>query len=96
MGNNFRLVTKLTSTIKGIKFISNYYKEIISSILSVHGQLINPRKIDLFYRIAQDAANKNITDPKELVLIYSLGENCGSVSKWKENLCYKKVDVLKY
>ena len=96
LGNNFRLVTKLTSTIKGIKFISNYYSEIISSILSVQGQLIDPRKIDLFYRIAQDAANKNITDPKELVLIYSLGENCGSVSKWKENLCYKKVDVLKY
>ena len=95
-GKNYRLVTKLKDAIEGIKFIFNYFSEITSGILSVENQLSNPRKIDLFYRIAQDAANKGITDPKELVLIYSLGDNCGSTSKWEENVCYKKVEILKF
>ena len=95
-GKNYRLVTKLKDAIEGIKFIFNYFSEIASGILSVENQLSNPRKIDLFYRIAQDAANKGITDPKELVLIYSLGDNCGSTSKWEENVCYKKVEILKF
>ena len=59
-------------------------------------QLQNPRKIELFFKIAQKAAEKDINDPKELVLIFSLGDNCGSITKYEENLGYKKVEIYKY
>ena len=94
--NNFSLIKKIKDSLEGIKFILNYFSEITSSFFSAQSQLTSPRKLDLFYRIAQNAAEKNINDPKELVLIYSWGENCGSVNKWEENIGYKKVEILKY
>ena len=57
---------------------------------------MNPKKIELFFKIAQNAAERGIKDPKELVLIYSLGDNCGNVLNWEENIVYKKVEILKY
>ena len=52
--------------------------------------------MELFFKIAQNAAEKQIKDPKEMVMIYSWGENCGSIDKWKENMVYKKVVIYKY
>ena len=93
---NWHLVYKLKDSIDGIKFVSNYFKELASSLVLAQNQLSNPKKIESFFKIAEDAAERGITDPKELVLIYSLGDNCGNPEKWKENMVYKKVVILKY
>lgn len=93
---NIRLFEKIKDAIEGIKFIYNYYTEITSSFFLAQGELSNPRKIELYFKIAQNAAEKEIEDPKELVIRYSWGENCGDIKKWKENIVYKKVEVLKY
>ena len=95
-GKNIRLVPKLKDSLEGIKFIINYFSEMTSSLFSVQSQLMNPKKIELFFKIAQNAAERGIKDPKELVLIYSLGDNCGNVLNWEENIVYKKVEILKY
>jgi hypothetical protein len=94
--NNLSLVKKVTQSLEGIKFILNYFSELTKSFFLAQQQLQNPRKIELFFKIAQKAAEKNISDPKELVLIYSLGDNCGSVTNYEENLGYKKVELYKY
>ena len=91
---NFRLVSKLTDSIDGIKFIINFFIEITSSLNSAIKQLSNPKKINLFYKIAKDAVEKDIKDPKKLVIAYSLGVNCEYPEKWEENMVYK--EVLKY
>lgn len=94
--NNYYLLKKLKDALEGIKFIINYFGELTSSIFSVQSQLTNPRKIELFFKIANDAAEKNIRDPKELALCYSIVETCGSVNNWQENIGYKKIELLKY
>ena len=94
--NNYYLLKKLKDALEGIKFIINYFGELTSSIFSVQSQITNPRKIELFFKIANDAAEKNIRDPKELALCYSIVETCGSVNNWQENIGYKKIELLKY
>ena len=94
--NSYYLLKKLRYALEGIKFIINYFTELTSAIFSVQTQITNPRKIELFFKIANDAAEKKIKDPKELALCYSLVETCGSTTNWEENICYKKVDLLKY
>ena len=96
IGTNLSLVKKLSDALEGIKFIFNYFSELTSSLYSAQKQLSSPRKMELFFKIAQNAAEKEIKDPKELVMIYSWGENCGSIGKWKENMVYKKVEIYKY
>ena len=94
--NNLSLVKKVNQSLEGIKFIINYFSELTKSFFLAEQQLQNPRKIELFFKIAQKAAEKDINDPKELVLIFSLGDNCGSITKYEENLGYKKVEIYKY
>ena len=94
MLNNISLVSKLKGSLDGLKFILNFLGEIISSLDKAIIQLNNPIKIALFIEIAKDAAEKFIRDPKELVIAYSLGVNCGDPQKWEDNMIYK--EVLKY
>ena len=81
---------------KSLKFLINYCSELSTSIFLVQSQLTNPKRIELFFKIANDAAKKGITDPKEFALRYSLGETCGKIDDWEENICYKKIEILKY
>ena len=81
---------------KSLKFLINYCSELSTSIFLVKSQLTNPKRIELFFKIANDAAKKGITDPKEFALRYSLGETCGKIDDWEENICYKKIEILKY
>lgn len=94
--NNSRMVAKLKDSMEGLKFIINYFSELTSSLYFAQTQLADPKKIELFYKIAQSAAEKGIRDPKEFVLIYSQGDNCGNAMNWEENIVYKKVEILKY
>ena len=93
---DLKVIPKLNSSKDIIFFLVNYNSEIISGLTSVQNQLVNPRRIDLFFRIANDAAQNKVDDPKELVLRYSWGENCGSAKNWEQNIGYKKVQILKY
>ena len=81
---------------KSLKFLINYCSELSTSVFLVQSQLTNPKRIELFFKIANDAAKKGITDPKEFALRYSLGETCGKIEDWEENICYKKIEILKY
>jgi len=96
LGANLQHFKKIKDSIEGISFIFNYYAELTSSIFSVQSQLTKPRRIELFYKIANDAAEKGIKDPKEFALRYSLGDTCGSVDNWEENIDYKIIELLKY
>ncbi len=93
---NLKSLTKIHKSLEGINFIFKYYAELTSGIISIESQLTDPKKLELFYKIANDAAEKGIKDPKEFALRYSLGETCGSVDNWKENIGYKKIEILKY
>ena len=93
---NFDNIKKIKDSIEAIGFIISYYSELTSSIFSIESQLTNPRRIELFYKIASDASEKNVRDPKILALRYSLGETSGSVENFEDNLGYKKIEILKY
>ena len=93
---SFALVNAIKDSLEGLKFLINYFKELTKSLVLAQGQLSNPIKLELFYRIAKNAAEKNVKDPKEIALIYSYGENCGDKEKFEENLDYKPMEILKY
>ena len=90
------IIKRRKTIIKSVQFIANYFSELSTSIISIQNQLTNPQRVELFFKIANDAAKKNITDPKEFALRYSLGETCGKIDDWEENICYKKIEILKY
>ena len=96
LGANLQHFKKIKDSLEGINFIFNYYAELASSIFSIQSQLTNPRRIELFYKIANDAAEKGIKDPKEFALRYSFGDTCGSVDNWEENIDYQIIELLKY
>lgn len=96
LGANLQHFKKIKNSLEGISFIFNYYAELTSSIFSIQSQLTNPRRIELFYKIAKDAAEKGIKDPKEFALRYSFGDTCGSVDNWEENMDFKIIEILKY
>ncbi len=93
---NIYLINIIGDSLKGVKFIINYFSELTSSLISAQNQLANPIKLDLFFRIANQAADRGITDPREIALFYADGENCGDIRKWEENIVYKKLDIIKY
>ena len=78
------------------EFLFTFISEVFSGITNVQSQLINPRKYKLFFKIANEAAEKNITHPKEIALFYSKGENCGKIDKCKDNMTYKNIEINKY
>ncbi len=90
------MIKIIGDSLNGVKFIINYFSELTSSLISAQNQLANPIKLDLFFRIANQAADRGITDPREIALFYADGENCGDIRKWEENIVYKKLDIIKY
>ena len=50
----------------------------------------------MFLKIAENAAEENIKDPKKIALVYSFGDNCGNINNWMENMTYKEFYPLKY
>ena len=90
------ILQQISKSTDGIMFLLNFFSEIYNGIIDTQGELSKPRKIELFYKIASKAAEKKIKDPKEVCLFYSLGDNCGKVDNWKENMTYKECDPVKY
>lgn len=93
---SFFMLQQINKSTDGIVFLMNFFSEIYNGIVDTQGQLSKPRKIELFYKIASKAAEKKLKDPKEICLLFSLGDNCGKVENWKENITYKESDPVKY
>ena len=93
---NIEMLDQLTVAIDGIKFLIDFFNEITNGIMETQLALTKPSKINLFYKIAFDAAKKKLKDPKEIALNYANGDNCGDIENWKENMTYKEFRPLKY
>ena len=90
------MVKQIYNSIDGIIFLINYFSEISSGIMDTQLKLTKPRKIETYYKIASEAAERKIKDPKEIALLYAYGDNCGKIENWKENMTYKEMDPIKY
>lgn len=93
---NLDMLEQVRIAIDGIIFLIDFFTEITNGIMETQIALTKPRKIELFYKIAQHAAKSKLKDPKEIALLYADGDNCGEVENWKENMTYKVFHPLKY
>jgi hypothetical protein len=79
-----------------VRFLFSYFSEISNGLIETQLNLTKPSKIETYYRIASEAAEKNIKDPKEIALLYANGDNCGKIENWKDNITYKEIESIKY
>lgn len=93
---NLDMLEQVGVAIDGIIFLIDFFSEITNGLMETQMSLTKPRKIELFYKIAADAAKNKLKDPKMIALSYAGGDNCGDVEKWKENMTYKISHPLKY
>ena len=90
------MLEQLTDSLDAILFLIDFFTEIKNGIIDTQIKLTKPKKIKMFLKIAENAAEKNIKDPKKLALVYSFGDNCGNIYNWMENMTYKEFYPLKY
>ena len=93
---NLDMVKQIKVAIDGILFLIDFFSEITNGLIETQLKITKPSNIELYFRIAEDAAKKKINDPKELVLAYASGDNCGSSGNWKENMTYKEYHEMKF
>ena len=94
--SNIDMVKQIGVAIDGILFLINFFTEISNGIIETQLKITKPSNIELYFRIAEDAAKNKISNPREVVLAYASGENCGNVEKWKENITYKEYHEMKF
>jgi hypothetical protein len=90
------MLDQLTVSIDAILFLIDFFTEIKNGIIETQIKLTKPNKINKFLKIAENASEKNIKDPKKIALVYSFGDNCGNINNWMENMTYKEFYPLKY
>ena len=93
---NYNMLKAINNSTDGIFFLINYFSEISNGIIDTQVKLSKPRKIEVYFDIADKAAERKLKDPKEIALLYALGDNCGKVENWKENITYKETSPIKY
>ena len=93
---NIDMIKEIKVAIDGIMFLIDFFSEITNGLIETELKITKPSNIELYFRIAEDASKKMINDPKELVLAYASGDNCGSSDKWKENMTYKEYHEMKF
>ena len=93
---NIDMIKEIKVAIDGIMFLIDFFSEITNGLIETQLKITKPSNIELYFRIAEDASKKMINDPKELVLAYASGDNCGSSDKWKENMTYKEYHEMKF
>ena len=94
--SNLDMVKEIKVAIDGILFLIDFFSEISNGIIDTQLKITKPSNIELYFRIAEDAAKKKINDPRELVLAYASGDNCGNTKNWKENMTYKEYHDMKF
>ena len=93
---NIDMIKEIKVAIDGIMFLIDFFSEITNGLIETELKITKPSNIELYFRVAEDASKKMINDPKELVLAYASGDNCGSSDKWKENMTYKEYHEMKF
>jgi hypothetical protein len=93
---NLEMLEQIEDSIDCIIFLIDFFSEIKNGIIEAQYEFIRPNKIELFHKIAIHAANKKLKDPKEIAISYALGDNCGKIDNWKQNITYKEFYPLKY
>ena len=93
---NIDMIKEIKVAIDGVMFLIDFFSEITNGLIETQLKITKPSNIELYFRIAEDASKKMINDPKELVLAYASGDNCGSSDKWKENMTYKEYHEMKF
>ena len=93
---NYNMLKAINNSTDGIFFLTNYFSEISNGIIDTQVKLSKPRKIELYFSIADKAAERKLKDPKEIALLYALGDNCGKIENWKENITYRETSPIKY
>ena len=94
--NIYYTLKTLYNSTDGIRFLISYLSEIANGIIDTQSGLTNQNKIQLYFEIALKAARRMISDPKEIALYYAIGDNCGKIENWKENITYKEIKLDKY
>ena len=72
---NIHMLEQLEDAIDGLVFLIDFFNEISNGIIETQIKLSKPKKIQLFFKIAESAANKKLKDPKKIALLYSSGDN---------------------
>ena len=93
---NIDMIKEIKVAIDCIMFLIDFFSEITNGLIDTQLKITKPSNIELYFRIAEDASKKVINDPKEFVLAYASGDNCGSSDKWKENMTYKEYHEMKF
>ena len=94
--SNIDMVKQIGVAIDGILFLIDFFTEITNGVVETQLKITKPSNIELYFRIAEDAAKNKISDPKDVVMAYASGENCGNIEKWKENMTYKEYHEMKF
>ena len=94
--SNLDMVQQIKIAIDGLLFLIDFFSEITNGVIDAQLKITKPSNIDLYFRIAEDAAKHKINDPRELVIAYASGENCGKIDNWKENMTYKEHHEMKF
>ena len=94
--NNKESLKSLKVGLESMSFLLEFFNEITSGISEAQIKLSKFNNLELHFKIAEDAAKNNISDPKEIVMIYGFGENCGNMEKWKDNITYKENHQMKF
>lgn len=93
---NYNMLKAINNSTDGIFFLTDYFSEISNGIIDTQVKLSKPRKIEVYFNIADKAAERKLKDPKEIALLYAFGDNCGKIENWKENITYRETSPIKY
>ena len=77
------MINHLKVSMDAIVFLLDFFNEITKGINEANLKMLKPKNMDLYFKIAEDAAKNKINDPKEIVMVYADDDNCGSIINGK-------------
>ena len=93
---NKEMINHLKVSMDAMAFLLDFFNEITKGINDANLKMLKPKNMELYFKIAEDAAKNKISDPKEVVTVYANDDNCGSVDKWKNNMIYIQYHQMKF
>ena len=93
---NKEMINHLKVSMDAIVFLLDFFNEITKGINEANLKMLKPKNMDLYFKIAEDAAKNKINEPKEIVMVYADDDNCGSFDKWKNNMTYIEFHQMKF
>ena len=88
------LMNQISGTKKTLELVADILSEISSGSVEGIENFSNPKKMNRLNKIAADAIEKEIFDPKRIVFNYADGDKCNEIENWEENLSYREIDEL--